>query len=117
MKTITIRQPWASMIAHGLKRIETRTHARFAGLVGHKIAIHAGKYLPADLSQSACPTGAVVCTARVAAVGWLADTDRNRVRACCEVAGRYGLLLADLDVLPRPIPARGKQGIWDWEPK
>ncbi len=46
MKTysaITLHQPWASWIAWGLKTSETRTHNRFASLVGQRIAIHAGK--------------------------------------------------------------------------
>ncbi len=42
MKAITLHQPWASLIAYGYKMIETRTHARFSGLVGERIAIHAG---------------------------------------------------------------------------
>lgn len=40
---ISIHQPWASFIAHGIKRTEGRTHTRFANLVGKRIAIHATK--------------------------------------------------------------------------
>jgi hypothetical protein len=43
VKTITLHQPWASLIACGLKTIETRTHDRFRSLVGETVAIHAGK--------------------------------------------------------------------------
>jgi hypothetical protein len=29
--------------------------------------------------------------------------------------GRYAWRFADMQTLPRPIPARGKQGLWTWE--
>ena len=29
--------------------------------------------------------------------------------------GRWAWLLADAELLPQPIPARGRLGIWDWE--
>jgi hypothetical protein len=37
---ITINQPWASLIANGIKTIETRKHTKFKCLVGQRIAIH-----------------------------------------------------------------------------
>lgn len=40
---ISIHQPWASLIAHGIKKTEGRTHTRFASLVGKRVAIHATK--------------------------------------------------------------------------
>lgn len=43
MQALTIWQPWASLIVHGFKRIENRTWAPPADLVGTTIAIHAGK--------------------------------------------------------------------------
>ncbi|MDR1630067.1 MAG: hypothetical protein LBS36_07650 [Oscillospiraceae bacterium] len=30
--------------------------------------------------------------------------------------GRYAWELADVKVLPEPIPCGGKQGLWNWEP-
>jgi activating signal cointegrator 1 len=30
--------------------------------------------------------------------------------------GRYGWLLADIVPLPEPVPAKGKQGLWEWKP-
>ena len=43
MKSLTLHQPWASLIAHGVKSIETRSWAPPQSLVGQRIAIHAGK--------------------------------------------------------------------------
>lgn len=43
MKALTIRQPWASLIAHGVKTIETRSWStKYRG----PLAIHAGKARP-----------------------------------------------------------------------
>lgn len=46
MKALTIRQPWASLIALGVKHIETRSWRAPQSLIGQTIAIHAGKHEP-----------------------------------------------------------------------
>ena len=43
MYAITLHQPWASLIALGIKTVETRSWPAPALLVGQTIAIHAGK--------------------------------------------------------------------------
>ena len=88
MKAITLHQPWASLIAEGIKTIETRSWAPPRQLIGQRIAIHAGKHqarLPeapeawtplieasvkeqwrdteGDIELTNIPTGAVVATA------------------------------------------------------
>lgn len=40
---ITLYQPWATWIVRGWKTIETRTHNKFACLIGKTILIHAGQ--------------------------------------------------------------------------
>lgn len=45
MKALTISQPWATLIAIGAKRIETRSWKPPANLVDQQLAIHAGKGL------------------------------------------------------------------------
>lgn len=47
MKAITLWQPWATLIAIGAKRIETRNWRAPASLNGQWIAIHAGASLGA----------------------------------------------------------------------
>ena len=42
MKALTLHQPWASLIACGAKRIETRSWPPPKSLIGKRIAIHAG---------------------------------------------------------------------------
>ncbi|WP_024834139.1 ASCH domain-containing protein [Ruminiclostridium josui] len=46
MKAITIWQPWASLIAHGKKKIETRSWKAPDNIIGHRIAIHAAVSMP-----------------------------------------------------------------------
>ena len=41
MKAITIKQPWASLIVHGIKDIENRTWPCPDKYIGQKILIHA----------------------------------------------------------------------------
>lgn len=43
MKAISIKQPWASLIAHGIKDIENRTWACPKKHIGQRVLIHASK--------------------------------------------------------------------------
>lgn len=43
MRALTIHQPYASLIADGRKKIETRSWPPPPGLIGERIAIHAGR--------------------------------------------------------------------------
>lgn len=74
LPALTLWQPWASLIAIGVKRYETRSWPAPERLIGQRIAIHAAKrpvapdnrewarrYGAADL-----PLGAVLCTATIA---------------------------------------------------
>ena len=81
MKAISLNQPFASLIAQGLKPYETRNWAPPESLIGHRIAIHATKAaspraLYAEQMAAAnrfglkfedLPFGVVVCTARIVA--------------------------------------------------
>lgn len=77
MKALTVRQPWASLIADGTKVYETRSWPPPKTLIGERIAIHAGKqcdhraadgfgYAPYDMEL-----GVLVCTARIVAAHYL----------------------------------------------
>ena len=87
---ITLYQPWVSLIALGVKTVETRSWPAPARLVGQRIAIHAGKRVvrrPGDAIERelrACwgddwpviiPTGAVVATTVLAGMARIARTD------------------------------------------
>jgi len=50
MRALTVRQPWAGLIALGYKRIETRSWPAPRTVIGRRIAIHAGMQPIADWS-------------------------------------------------------------------
>ena len=136
MKAISLWEPWATFIMMKKKTIETRTHNRFKGLVGERIAICAAlkfdksgiwkDYLPSDwrfsisnlLSLTTVTKGTIMCTATVSAARWAPNVDfveRNEwnKKALCEVGGKYCLFLNDIKPVMGRIPVQGRQGIFE----
>ncbi len=135
MKSISLIQPWASLIANGIKTIETRslnTHHR------GPLAIHASKSIPAWV-YSLCaepemfailkrygllpidelPRGVVLATCRLVDVDHITfDYNVSPVQRPLGDfrPGRYAWWLKDIKRLAIPIPARGALGLWDWQP-
>ena len=152
MYAITLHQPWASLIALGIKTVETRSWPAPARLVGQRIAIHAGRrvvrqpgaaierelreHLGNDWRR-AVPAGAVLATATLAGVAKVERVDLLTNQAIHDVsteighgvplggtnidpwgdfsAGRWLWFLDDVEVLPEPIPAVGRQSLWRWD--
>ncbi len=115
MKALTICQPYAELIARGEKPIENRTWpTSYRG----PLAIHAGKsrdWLDDDDEQRfpEMPFGAVVAIAQL--VDCRRVTDLPAIYQGHEHAnGPWCFILADVQRLPTPIPARGAQGFWEW---
>lgn len=144
MKAITIKQPWATLIALGEKRFETRSwRTKHRG----KMAIHAGKSIDKEAcneceivsalmkhgikSYKDLPVGVVLATVTL--------TDCHKVRidygADREIAvtesgllikdneywfgdyteGRYAWELSNIVGLPNPIQAKGQLSLWEWK--
>ena len=148
MKALTLHQPWASLVADGIKKVETRSWPPPISLVDERFAIHAGLQisgtdfgLTAD-DPKAMPRGAVVCTVvletayRVAYLKYHKYNSERLpyamfgktipgvapVHASIEIdrygdfsPGRWVWLLRDIEKLDPPIPARGRQRLWNWE--
>ena len=130
MKALTIQQPDASLIADGEKWVENRTWACPLWLSG-PLAIHAGRgsrYLAAK-ELAKYPTGAVVAVARrVECVRlWRVAEDRRSTAleelgidveeflAHKHTEGPWCWVLRDVVKLACPIPAKGRQGLWEWK--
>lgn len=140
MKAITILQPWATLIATGEKQFETRSWAtKYRG----DLAIHAGKKVDMDACREPVisaalarhgytgynlPTGAVVATAELVNCLKSVDTwtdgyelEGRRLIYSPEyefgdfTPGHYAWELSDVKQLPEPVPAKGQQGLWNWE--
>ncbi len=132
MKALTLWQPWASLIVLRQKRFETRSW-KLDGLIGERIAIHAAKRPSQDLDSELIneiaklslnlahlPLGAVVGS------GVIAGFHRTEVIAHSLArpelvfgdysSGRWAWRVEEVEVLPDPVSARGRQGIWEWPP-
>lgn len=142
MKALTIWQPWASLLACGAKQFETRSWATsYRG----PIAIHAAKkdvsdvlrILPAPLALKMkkavgaewkeLPTGAVIATAELVNVWSIAYHPGTYIPQLGDylvpgkerdfgdwTLGRYAWEFSDMKLIT-PVPAKGKQGLWNWE--
>lgn len=178
MKALTLHQPWASLVALGVKTIETRSWSTtyrgplviHAGqrptkslFIGDHIVTASGRLTPRKTGHGTLPLplGAVVATCTLVDVVPIVanHTDRQlddsfvvdhkgKLMAFhgCEGAkwpygnpgwgggiggyawpiedqrpygdyapGRFAWLLADVVALDEPIPARGRQGLWNWD--
>ncbi|HZC06481.1 MAG TPA: hypothetical protein VE338_12665 [Ktedonobacterales bacterium] len=142
MKTISLWQPWASLMATGYKRIETRSWSPFKLCQGELVAIHAAKRWTAD-ERDICADEPFKRCLTLAAERGLWDFDQPALGCVVAIArfqmviptlggfdydrmsddeyafgnyapGRYGWVFSQVRPL-RPIPARGMQGIFDWQ--
>jgi hypothetical protein len=128
VKALSLWQPWASLIAAGLKQYETRSWATpYRGL----LAIHAAKRQPdVDVSDllhpvqagrvaQPLPLGAVVCVVDLVDVvpttGVRETLSKLEYRVGDYSPGRWAWKLELVRAFETPIPARGAQGLWDWE--
>lgn len=143
MKALTLTQPWATLVAIGAKKIETRGWpTSYRG----PLAIHAAKGFPkwaketcdeyefaAELGSSVIPVGVMLATCRLVSCIPTRELQTNRVievdpAAKCEnfflsdlertfgdyAPGRWAWLLADVKRLSDPIPIKGALGLWEW---
>jgi len=131
IKAISLWQPWASLMALGLKPDETRHWATsYRGLC----AIHAARTIdvagsPDDLCAAAIGPnwGRLVPIGMVLAIGRLTAC-REASRAVAEgltkanlaagnfTPGRFAWRFEDIRPLMAPIPLIGRQGLFNWTP-
>lgn len=124
MKAITVIEPWASLLALTAKEYETRSwQTKYRG----PIAIHAGKtrlkYYPRGLDSEIyameCHFGCVIAIADLVDIirmtpEFIASVStRERAMGDWE-EGRFAWKLANVRRI-EPVPARGMQGLWNWE--
>jgi len=155
MKALTLIQPWATLIAIGAKKIETRG---WKTIYRGPLAIHASKGWSKEVVRRALftepfktllnnagytlysllPRGVIIATCELVSVkeilpahtfrrmlGWQ-WTGPDGVEYCYELddqeralgnysPGRYAWMLHNVQPLPEPIAAIGKQGVWEAE--
>jgi len=143
MKALTLWQPWASLIAMGEKKVETRCWStKYRGLV----AIHAAARIPPawlgasrefpefknELADVFCvrkidlaakvdamlPRGAVLCIVRLVQIQ---TTDEAAGFLCKRELifgnyepGRYAWFFELVEKFADPVPAKGNRLLWNW---
>ena len=125
MRALTLRQPWASLIAVGAKATETRSWAAPRWLWGDIFGIHAGKrehrafrktdpYVVDLLGCEPTPKGAIVAIARLKdciptelSIPGFQDEHFGNFSA-----GRFAWRLTDVQPLVEPLPLTGHLGLW-----
>lgn len=125
MKAITIKQPWASLIVHGIKNIENRSwRTNFRG----RVLIHAsgshGRKFSVDLTDAQSkaafatiaketmfgnmPFGSIIGSVEIV------DCVQNHPSIWAD-KGVYNWVLANPILFPEPIPVKGKLSFWEYD--
>lgn len=141
MKTITIKQPWASLICQGIKDIENRTWAtKFRG----RVLVHAAakswrwsqvlSYISDEMAWAlhkngaskkwldSLETGAIIgsveivdCVINHASI-WAEKSKQAQMGKLViqQEKTTYNWVLANPIRFPKPIPIKGRLGFWDY---
>lgn len=109
MKALSVRQPWASAIMSGVKRVENRSRS-----TTHRgtLAIHAAKRDDAPGLPDDLPRGAVIGTVEVVACVRHEDSPAE-LRDDPYATGPWLWVLADPRPFPEPVSYRGMLGLFD----
>lgn len=142
MKALTLWEPYATLVAHGFKEVETRDwYTNYRG----PLAIHAAKRKPdpTDLSHvtfalghrglelPALKFGAVLCTCNLVACTMAPNAEYNckKLKEWFEPkrgwdferlfgdysSGRWAWILRDVKLLEPPQLAHGTRKLWEWK--
>jgi hypothetical protein len=103
MKALSVKQPWANMIASGRKTIETR---RWGTTYRGPLAIASTKI------PNVKPAGCVLAVATLTDCRPMRFSDEQRAHVGYE-RGLYAWILADIRRLDVPLPVRGYQGLYE----
>ena len=143
MKALTIRQPWASLIALGIKQVETRSwDTAYRG----PLAIHASKSIPLRIGRHATygqydlerdhaglllrgpdlawpyrlPTGAVVAVVNLFQTCPTSSPEHRPSDLERSLGwhgpGWFAWSLSSVSPLVSPITALGSRCLWNWTP-
>lgn len=127
MKVITIKQPFATLIAEGLKEYEFRTwRTKYRG----DILIHAGKGIDKEaMKRFEClnleyPSGCIIAKATITDCITIDTKMRTKLKESNSLVyfsiikdtkwDGYGFKLENVEKI-EPIPINGKLSLWDYD--
>jgi hypothetical protein len=123
MRSLTIRQPWASLILEGAKRVENRTWRAPLSLIGQRFAVHAsagkpqpeGWPAPADVVAQdlyQLPRGVILGTVQLVACVRFEDLPREFAGDPYAEPGGWCWILDEPRLFSEPVPCKGRLGLW-----
>lgn len=126
MKALTIKEPWASLIVNGYKKYEFRSwKTNYRG----KILIHAGMSIEKDMLGNIkdynieINKGAIIGEADLADCILVNEEFDEELRNIDEIVygnnhiNNYAWKLENIKKYDKPIPIKGKLGLWNYEVK
>ena len=125
MKVLTIRQPWASLIAEGYKKYEFRSwKTNYRG----KILIHAGMILENEMKTRFfkynldCKKGAIIAEADLVDCIFVTKEFQKKLEEIDKIVyaknnheGVYAWKLENIKKYNNPIYVKGKLGLWNYD--
>lgn len=126
MKVLTIKQPWATLIMQGDKRFEFRSwQTKYRG----DLLIHAGKgvdkpavkrlakYLPKELPHGKIlgKVKLVDCIKMSPEFKELLQKENDDIYTQRSFQENYGWQIADVEAFKKPIEAKGKLSLWEYD--
>ncbi len=126
MKTISLREPFASLVKEGVKKIETRSwQTKYRG----ELYIHASKRkltkkdedvykkVLAFLNDADFKYGYIIAKSQLVACilidrKFIKKINKKEYLCGDYQIGRYAWILEEIEVLEEPISAKGQLGIW-----
>lgn len=129
IKALTLFQPWASFMALGLKRNETRSWSTsYRG----PLAIHAAAKIPQDFplqilewapasmgGSHEWPKGKILCVVDLVEIltttAMIPFINHTEFMLGNYSSGRFAWSTKMIQAFAEPIPCKGHQGLWDWE--
>ena len=129
IRGLTLTRPWPFAIAEAGKRIENRDWAPPRPLIGHYLALHAGKgwsevdrewignltglYVP---NRDESPHSVIFAVCMLGGYIIYDKDHRFKEEQRMWFFGPYSWLLEDVVVLKTPVPCRGAQKLWTVPP-
>ena len=130
MKVLSLTEPYATLIKNGSKTIETRSwKTNYRG----RLYIHASstkipkeykdnEQLMSLVNLNELNCGNIICSCELVDCIEMTDKfiedikkDKNEYITGVYAVGRYAWILKDINILDKPIKAKGHLGIWNFE--